>query len=448
MVLAQETPVVESGGYWLSVETYAVHTQGELAGMSTYRIYVNTVNANDILYACSGDEDYPLIMESSSGSWYNSSFNQSWNSSGINPALFGTFPELAYDSFLTIGLSEVSSTFPHPQAWGILPTEEFVNGPGENFIVNGIGGSWLRLFDEDPSSPSYAGDDLKILIAQFTTAGTISGQIEFRLWQDGAIENLVRPYLSYGTCTLEDDADADGICDALDTCVGELDVCGVCNGPGEIYACGCSDIPAGDCDCEGNQLDVVGVCGGDCTIDNDANGICDTEEVYGCTYVLADNFNESATRDDGTCIFPCEGDVNANVFDWDGDYNVTVTDFLMMLSVYGDTDVDLDGIWDSSDVCVDLEACNYSAEPSEPCAYIDVLGVCGGGCEGDEDDDGICDDVDPCIGVIDECGVCNGPGPTEVVIENITILYGSVYAEQIDQWFVFELGADTTFAIT
>ena len=43
---------------------------------------------------------------------------------------------------------------------------------------------------------------------------------------------------------------------------------------------------------------------------------------------------------------------------------MTVTDFLMMLSVYGDTDVDLDGIWDSSDVCVDLEACNYSAEPS------------------------------------------------------------------------------------
>ena len=82
------------------------------------------------------------------------------------------------------------------------------------------------------------------------------------------------------------------------------DVCGVCNGPGEIYACGCSDIPSGDCDCEGNQLDVVGVCGGDCTMDNDENGICDTEEVYGCTYVLADNFNENATRDDGSCIFP------------------------------------------------------------------------------------------------------------------------------------------------
>jgi uncharacterized protein (TIGR02145 family) len=97
---------------------------------------------------------------------------------------------------------------------------------------------------------------------------------------------------------------------------------------------------------------------------------------------------------------------------------------------------------------VDTNACNYANDPSEPCAYIDVLGVCGGGCEGDEDNDGICDDIDTCIGVEDECGVCNGPGPTEVVIDDITILYDSVYAEQIDQWFVFEVGQDTTFTYT
>ena len=90
---------------------------------------------------------------------------------------------------------------------------------------------------------------------------------------------------------------------------------------------------------------------------------------------MADNFNEGATLDDGTCIFPCEGQVNVNVFDWDGDYAVTVTDFLMMLSVYGDVDVDLDGVWDSGDYCVDTNACNYATDPSEPCAYIDVLGT-------------------------------------------------------------------------
>ena len=30
-----------------------------------------------------------------------------------------------------------------------------------------------------------------------------------------------------------------------------------------------------DCDCDGNQLDALGVCGGDCAEDADADGICD-----------------------------------------------------------------------------------------------------------------------------------------------------------------------------
>ena len=59
------------------------------------------------------------------------------------------------------------------------------------------------------------------------------------------------------------DADADGICDDVDPC-GEIDECGICNGPGAVYECGCSDIPAGDCDCEGTELDAIGKCGGDC----------------------------------------------------------------------------------------------------------------------------------------------------------------------------------------
>ena len=56
--------------------------------------------------------------------------------------------------------------------------------------------------------------------------------------------------------------------------MGALDACGVCNGAGNVYECGCVDIE-GNCDCDGNQLDALGVCGGDCTADDDADGICD-----------------------------------------------------------------------------------------------------------------------------------------------------------------------------
>ena len=137
-----------------------------------------------------------------------------------------------------------------------------------------------------------------------------------------------------------------------------------------------------------------------------------------------------------------------NPFDGNADGVVGIGDLLDLLGLFGDSDSDGDGTWDSEDLCTDPEACNYDASPSESCAYLDFLGICNGGCTGDSDGDGICDDIDTCIGVFDECGVCNGPGPTEVNIVSITVLYDSIYAAQVDTWFVFEVGADTTFSYT
>ena len=81
-----------------------------------------------------------------------------------------------------------------------------------------------------------------------------------------------------GTCTK--DEDGDGLCDDLDECVGELDECGICNGPGAIYDCGCRGVPRGDCDCDGRVVDAIGVCGGGCWKDSNHDGVCD--ELEGC----------------------------------------------------------------------------------------------------------------------------------------------------------------------
>ena len=64
----------------------------------------------------------------------------------------------------------------------------------------------------------------------------------------------------------------------------------------------------------------------------------------------------------------------------------------------------------------------------------------------DEDEDGICDAIDDCVGDYDECGICNGPGPIIPVVVSIVTLYDSIYAAQIDEWLVFEIGADTIFS--
>ena len=53
-------------------------------------------------------------------------------------------------------------------------------------------------------------------------------------------------------------------------------------------------------------------------------------------------------------------------------------------------------------------ACNYDPEANTndgSCIFEDALGVCGGPCLADEDEDGICDDIDECVGELDECGL-------------------------------------------
>ena len=112
--------------------------------------------------------------------------------------------------------------------------------------------------------------------------------------------------------------------------------------------------------------------------------------------------------------------------DVDGDNNIGVDDLLSLLSLFGENDLDDDGIWDSQDDCV-----------------LDICGVCGG--EGiDLDEDGICDDFDECVGEFDECGVCNGNGPEVLVIDTITFTTDSIFIEALNDWYVFEI-PDTAF---
>ena len=43
-------------GYWLELETVTSHAGGALDGQTTYRLYLNTLNENDYLSSCSGDQ--------------------------------------------------------------------------------------------------------------------------------------------------------------------------------------------------------------------------------------------------------------------------------------------------------------------------------------------------------------------------------------------------------
>ena len=63
----------------------------------------------------------------------------------------------------------------------------------------------------------------------------------------------------------------------------------------------------------------------------------------------------------------------------------------------------IDQICDINDILDNECDCNGNV--------YDDCGICGGNGT-DIDDDGICDDIDECIGEYDECGICNGDGPS------------------------------------
>ena len=158
-----------------------------------------------------------MILTSSSGTWYNDVANTGWNAQGINPVFFAFFPDLPYDSFLTIGAEDATTpAAQHPSSvWGENDaTGAFVEGPGSNVVVDdATGGAWYTPFpgiEAAGSHVAFAGEDLRVLVAQFTTAGIMSGQLQVQVFVEGDQGNEFRDTASVrggrecGGCTDED----------------------------------------------------------------------------------------------------------------------------------------------------------------------------------------------------------------------------------------------------
>ena len=43
-------------------------------------------------------------------------------------------------------------------------------------------------------------------------------------------------------------------------------------------------------------------CNGNCLNDADGDGVCDEDEILGCTNPEAQNYNANATEDNGNCV--------------------------------------------------------------------------------------------------------------------------------------------------
>ena len=72
------------------------------AGGTVYRFYVNANDATDKISAVFGNDQAHLVI-TTPANIYNSPFNAGWSAQGINPLFLPSFPDLADDSYATIG---------------------------------------------------------------------------------------------------------------------------------------------------------------------------------------------------------------------------------------------------------------------------------------------------------------------------------------------------------
>ena len=226
--------------------------------------------------------------------------------------------------------------------------------------------------------------------------------------------------------------------------MGEYDECGVCNGDG---------IADGACDCDGNVEDCAGECGGDAVVDE--CGVCDGDGSS-CQIIVALGYGSIG---DDSMEITMETPIDVGGFQMD----ITGTDLGaasgglaeeagFSVSTGGTTMLGFSFSGGfipagSNGVLTNVE---YTATASLSCIEGAIISDTNGGSVdtstgdcvaldyqcADDDADGVCDDIDDCVGeydcagdcngdaVVDECGVCGGDGST--CADPVYLAFGSV----------------------
>jgi len=193
-------------GYSLIVETVGDSPEGAIQ-----RLYVSTANATDVLSAVTGNATIPTLI-STTQSFYQSPFGGDVTPNLINPLNIAFLPELAYDSWVTIGV-ESQETQPSEAAVSVITADgddwaANFNAGGDVDLSGQYGAGWFVTWN--PSTGQYtnglAGDDQKVLIGQFTTDGILSGQVFVQIFPEGDQQNPLQILLPFGYASEDTEA--------------------------------------------------------------------------------------------------------------------------------------------------------------------------------------------------------------------------------------------------
>jgi len=212
------------------------------------------------------------------------------------------------------------------------------------------------------------------------------------------------------------DSDSDGVCDAMDQCDGSDDAM---DSDGDGVADGCDACPSdalGDSDGDGS-CDSADLCVGDDTSgDADGDGFC-ALDLMGAVVDCEDGLVAVAPGAEETCNGvddDCDGDIDEEQQDTDGDGTCDANDACVGDDNLGDTDGD--GVCDDLDVCQGDDA-SGDADGDGACAE-DVTGATLDCDDGEPavapGTDELCDGLDnDCDGDTDEGACAPDPAPEQ-----------------------------------
>jgi len=356
----------------LSYELEAENTSAP--GFDTYRVYANFDDPGAQVVAVYGLQDTALTI-STTGTFYQDQLGGPLSTT-INPILYTSFPNLPYDSWVTIGTEDNTGSVDFIGV-DFIPFEA-----GGNLVVDdAVGGTWYILPNLEPAA--FPDADGKVLLGQFTTDGVVdlTFNIQYRSSDGSNIQvpgqSLTFPVVTLGctnagACNYNPLADFDdGSCEFL-SCAGcdDVNACNY-NGQAVIVDNSLCTYPVGY---PNNTVD----CDGNCLNDADNDQVCDEDEVPGCTSSDADNYNSLATDDDGTCIISGCTDPEAQNYNANATSDNGGCEFLIV----------------GTQGCTYGDATNYDAAANldDGSCEFDCSG--GGGCAYDTDDNGLIGSAD------------------------------------------------------
>ena len=182
---ATAQPLLVDGDVCLDVEVAVIHTEGPLAGLTTYRLYATLPGPADVVTTVFGDIEHPTALLTST-EWYQDE-NGGQFPCANNPLLFDLFPELEYDSWLTIGIDGP----PDPGLGQDCPQVVMSNGSpfatefenGQSFVIDDlIGSAWFVVPSNTNGLPD---EDGRVLLAQLTTDGDLDGVLYMQVLPGG-----------------------------------------------------------------------------------------------------------------------------------------------------------------------------------------------------------------------------------------------------------------------